>query len=66
VEEHAMEASIISCCREIQDATSGRQVDVDRLLDSQGPIFETYLERGTTVTSATYCEMLQRGMKPAI
>src|SRR5215475_11816624 len=24
---------------------------------SQGPILETYQERGTTVTSATYCDM---------
>jgi hypothetical protein len=28
--------------------------------DSQGPILETYLEHGTTVTGATYCDMLQR------
>jgi hypothetical protein len=34
--------------------------------DSQGPILETYLERGTTVTSATYCDMLQGCLKPAI
>jgi hypothetical protein len=34
-------------------------------LDSQGPILETYLERGTTVTSAIYCDMLQRELKPA-
>ena len=34
--------------------------------DSQGPILETYQERGTTVTSATYCDMLQREPKPAI
>jgi hypothetical protein len=34
--------------------------------DSQGPVFETYLGHGTTVTSATYCEMLQRGLNPAI
>jgi histone-lysine N-methyltransferase SETMAR len=34
--------------------------------DSQGPILETYLERGTTGTSTTYCDMLQRGLKPAI
>jgi hypothetical protein len=34
--------------------------------DSQGPILETYLERGTTVTSATYCDMLREGLKPAI
>jgi hypothetical protein len=36
------------------------------LWDSQGPVLETYLEYGTTVTSATYCEMLQSGQKPAI
>jgi hypothetical protein len=34
--------------------------------DSQGPILETYLECGTTVTSATHCDILQRGLKPAI
>jgi histone-lysine N-methyltransferase SETMAR len=34
--------------------------------DSQGPILETYLECGTTVTSATYFDMLQGGLKPAI
>ena len=27
--------------------------------DSQGPILETYQERGTTVISATYCDVLQ-------
>jgi histone-lysine N-methyltransferase SETMAR len=30
--ENAMEASVISRCKEIQDATIGRQVDVDHLL----------------------------------
>jgi len=34
--------------------------------DSQVPILETYQERGTTVTSATYCDMLQRELKPTI
>jgi len=34
--------------------------------DSQGPILETYHERGTTVTSATYYDMLQRELRPAI
>jgi hypothetical protein len=36
------------------------------ICDSQGPVLETYLERGITVTSATDCDMLQRGLKPAI
>jgi len=34
--------------------------------DSQGPILETYQERGTTVISAAYRDMLQRELKPAI
>jgi len=34
--------------------------------DSQGPILETYHERGTTVTSATYCDVLKRELKPTI
>jgi hypothetical protein len=66
VEEHAMEASVISCCKEIQDATINRQVMLTIFWDSQGPILETYLERGTTITSATYCDMLQGGLKPVI
>jgi hypothetical protein len=34
--------------------------------DSQGPILETYLEHGQTVTSAIYCDMFQKELKPAI
>jgi hypothetical protein len=30
------------------------------------PILKTYQERGTIVTSATYCDMLHRDLKPAI
>jgi hypothetical protein len=28
--------------------------------DYQGPTLETYQERGITVTSGTYCDILQR------
>jgi len=31
-----------------------------------GPILETYQERGRTVRSATYCDILQRELKTAI
>jgi hypothetical protein len=34
--------------------------------DSRGPVLETYLEHGTSVTNATYCDMLQRGLNPAV
>jgi hypothetical protein len=34
--------------------------------DSQRSILETCLERGITVRSATYCNMLQRGLSPAV
>jgi histone-lysine N-methyltransferase SETMAR len=63
VEEQAIEASVISCCIEIQDTTISR---LTIFWDSQGPIPETYLEHGTPVKSATYCDMLQGGLKPAI
>jgi hypothetical protein len=36
------------------------------LWDSQEPILETYLERRTTVTGAACCDVLQRGLKPAV
>jgi hypothetical protein len=34
--------------------------------DSQGLILEHYLERGTTVTSVKYCDMLINELRPAI
>ena len=62
--ENAMEASIISCSGEIQDATVDREVDVGRLLGISRA-YSRYLS-GTTVTSATYCDVLQRELKTAI
>jgi hypothetical protein len=38
----------------------------NRFFKTEGPILETYLECGITVTSATYCDIFQRGLKPAI
>ena len=64
--EYAMEASIISCSREIQDELSAGKLMLTVFWDSQGPILETSQERGTTVTNATYCDMLQRELRPAI
>ena len=34
--------------------------------DSQGPILEQYMEKGVTVTSVNYCNMLRNEMRPAI
>ena len=34
--------------------------------DSQGPVLEHYQERGTTINSARYSEMLTDRLKPAI
>ena len=38
---------------------SARKLMLTVFWDSQGPILETYEERGTTVTRATYCDVLQ-------
>ena len=34
--------------------------------DSRGPLVEHYMPRETTVTSASYCDLLQNHLKPAI
>ena len=34
--------------------------------DSQGPILEHYMEKGVTLTSFNYCNMLRNEMRPAI
>jgi len=34
--------------------------------ESQGPILETYQKHGATVKTATYCDILQGELKPAI
>jgi hypothetical protein len=57
-----MEASVISCCKAIQDTTIGTQVDNDHLLGFSRAKFECE----TTVTSATFCDMLQMRLSPAI
>jgi hypothetical protein len=36
------------------------------LWDSQGHVLEAYLECGTVLRSATYCDMLQSQLKPAL
>jgi hypothetical protein len=43
---------------------SGHPTTATTAQNEEGPIPETYLERGRTVTSATYCDMLQGGLKP--
>jgi histone-lysine N-methyltransferase SETMAR len=45
---------------------SARKVMLTVFWGSQGPILEHYQERGTTVTSGRYCDMLQNELKPAI
>ena len=34
--------------------------------DSQGPILENYMEKGVTVTSVNYCDMLRNELRPTI
>jgi hypothetical protein len=44
----------------------GHPITATTAQNEEGPLLETYLRRGTTVTSATYCDMLQGGLKSAI
>jgi transposase len=45
---------------------SGHPTTATTAQNEDGPILEKNLERGTTVTSATYCDLLQEGLKPEI
>jgi hypothetical protein len=66
VEEHAMEAFIISCFKEIRDATISRQVDVDHLLGFSRPYS---WDLPGTWNNYHKCNLLwyaSEGLKPAI
>ena len=55
-----------SVAKKFKTQSSAGKLMLTVFWDSQGPLLETYQERGTTVISATYCDMLQRELKPAI
>ena len=52
--------------KKFKSQPSSRKVMLTIFWDSQGVILEYYLERGTTVNSVGYSEMLSTEMKPAI
>jgi histone-lysine N-methyltransferase SETMAR len=52
--------------KKVQNLTAAGKVMLTGFWDSQGPILEHYQERGTTVNSAHYSEMLRDKLKPAI
>jgi len=52
--------------KKFKSQPSARKVMLTVFLDSQGVLLEHDLERGTTVNSVVYCEMLSTGLKPAI
>ena len=63
--ECSMEAPT-AVAKKFKTQPSAKKLMLTPFCDSQGPILETYRERRTTVTSAKYCDMLQRELKPAI
>lgn len=66
VEEHAVEASVITRCKKFKMQPSAGKLMLTIFWDSQGPILEIYLVCRTTVASATYFNMLQGELKSAI
>jgi hypothetical protein len=53
-----METSTIAQQEKVQKATIRRKIDAYSFWDSQDPVLEHYQERGTTINSARYSEML--------
>jgi len=64
--ERAMEAHVISFLKETEVATLCRKALLTVFCGSQGPILELCMEKGSTVTSVNYCDMLRNEMRPAI
>jgi hypothetical protein len=66
--EYAVEAPSISFVKEIENTTrpSAGKVMLAVFWDCEGPVLDYYQERGTTVTSVRYCNMLQNELKPVI
>ena len=63
--DHGMETSGITNEEKIQESTFCGKSDTI-FWDSQGVILEHYVERGTTVNSVRYSEMLSTELKPTI
>ena len=61
-----MEAHVISFFQKIQVSALCWKAYVEVFWDSQGPILEHYMEKGVTVTSVNYCNMLRNEVRPAI
>jgi hypothetical protein len=53
-------------CKKFKSQPSARKLPLTLLWDSQWPILKHYMERGTTVTSVNYCDMLRTEMRSAI
>lgn len=64
--ERAMEAHVISFLKEIEITTLCRKALLTVFCGSKGHILEQCKDRGTTVTSVNYCDMLRNELGPAI
>ena len=61
-----METSAIAYQEKVQKPTISRKISAFSFWDSQGPILEHYQDRGSTINSASYSEMLIDRLKPEI
>jgi histone-lysine N-methyltransferase SETMAR len=52
--------------KKFRTQVSAGKVMLTMFWDHQDPFVEHYMSKGTTVTSATYCDLLRNYMKPAI
>jgi hypothetical protein len=56
--EYGMETTTIALQEKVHKLTIYRKTDAYSFLYSQGSVMEHYLERGTTITSGHFSEML--------
>ena len=64
--KYGVETPGIASKEEIQHSNFRRKGDANLFWDSKGPILEDYLEKGNTINSAKYSDLLANNLKPAV
>ena len=61
-----METSVLPVKKKFKTQLSLGKATLTIFCDSKGPIFEHFLEKGSTINSSRYCDLLANRLQPAI
>ena len=64
--QQSMQWKHTSSSKKFKSQPSAGKLMLTVFWDSQGPLLEHYMEKGVTVTSVNYCNMLRNELRPAV